>query len=298
MIFMLKNFFITQQEVDALTQGMSPKSLWDDKKYEVWNNSLEGKLQKYIENVSGQETLKADQICNLFYPEKDIPIFISHSSKNKDVAQKLAIWFKEKLGLLSFIDSDLWGNINVIQKTLDEKHCKKENDEYDYDLRNMCTAHVHMILSYALTRMIDRADFFIFVKSDSSVSLEDSIERTNSSWIFHELVTASLIERKNHFNIFDQKKKRNLMEANLGRIPISYPIPLDGFNTLDSQVLKSIEQEYSSLNFEGASFKKYQNKAYWIAKIQKEPSNDEIAKNCLLGYKRRNFDERVSAAFG
>lgn len=288
---MLKRFFITQKEVDSLTKRISPRSLWNEEKYKEWNQSLNGKLECFIRNKSGKESLKADEICDLFYPVKNIPIFISHSSTNKDVAQKLAIWLKEKLGLFSFIDSDLWGNINTIQKTLDNEYCRNEKGCYDYDKRNMCTAHVHMILSYALTRMIEKTDFFIFIKSDGSISLEDSIERTNSSWIFHELVTASLIERKAHFKIFEQDKKRSLVEAYSEKISISYPIPLEGFDMLSSKVLESVEQEYSSLSLDGETLKKYKNETYWKAKINRIPTNELIAKNCLLGYKKSNFDE-------
>lgn len=297
---MLKSFFITQQNVDILTRGITAKSLWNEEKYKEWNDSLDEKLEQYIENLPGGESLKADEIYNLFYPEKDIPIFISHSSANKDVAQKLALWLKNKLGLYSFIDSDLWGNINVIQEKLDKKYCPNGKKGFDYDKRNMCTAHVHMILSYALTRMIDKADFFIFVKSDSSVSLEDSIERTSSSWIFHELVTASLIKPKCHFKILDPSKKKYLVEACAGKIPISYPVPLDGFNTLNSQKLTSIAQIYSDLRLSSQDNKKNrQNMAYWTAVCGEEgiPSNKTIAKNCLLGYKRNSVDEQLSAIF-
>lgn len=297
---MLKSFFITQQSVNILTRGITAKSLWNEEKYKEWNDSLDEKLEQYIENLPGGESLKADKIYNLFYPEKDIPIFISHSSANKDVAQKLALWIKDNLGLYSFIDSDLWGNINVIQNILDEKYCLNSRGMYEYDKRNNCTAHVHMILSYALTRMIDKADFFIFIKSNNSVSIEDSVERTSSSWIFHELVTASLIKKKCHFKILDSSKKKYLVEACVGTIPISYPIPLDGFNRLNSQKLTSIAQIYSDLRLSSQDNKKNrQNMAYWTAVCGEEgiPSNKTIAKNCLLGYKRNCVDEQLSAVF-
>ena len=177
---MYKRYCIEQQEIEKLTGALEAKSLWDEPKYAEWKKTLQQKLENYIENNPRNEKLKADEIYNLFYPEKDIPIFISHSSKNKDIAQKLALWLKEKLGLYSFIDSDLWGNISEIQSSLDNKYCKS-GTKFDYEKRNQCTAHVHMILTYALTRMIDKSDFFIFVKSNKSVSLQDSVQRTNSS---------------------------------------------------------------------------------------------------------------------
>lgn len=289
---MLKKYCIKQEEIEKIAGKYEAKSLWDDAKYATWNISLQKKLEDYIESVPGNEKLKADDIYNLFYPEKNIPIFISHSSKNKDLAQKLALWLKDNLGLYSFIDSDLWGNISVIQQTLDDKYCDPDPN-YNYKKRNQCTAHVHMILAYALTRMIDKADFFIFVKTNDSVSLEDSIERTNSSWIFHELVTASLIKSNSSFEIFPIRTTGMFCESETDKpIPISYPIPLDGFDTLNHGRLKSIADAYSDLKMDGkGSFARYQIKQYWLAKnVGKEiPSDDIVAKNCLFGYKKEKL---------
>lgn len=286
---MYKRYCIEQQEIEKLTGALEAKSLWDEAKYAEWKKTLQQKLERYIENNPRNEKLKADEIYNLFYPEKDIPIFISHSSKNKDIAQKLALWLKEKLGLYSFIDSDLWGNISEIQRSLDNKYCKS-GTKFDYEKRNQCTAHVHMILTYALTRMIDKSDFFIFVKSNQSVSLQDSVQRTNSSWIFHELVTASLIRTKSSFELFPTGQL--LCESRQKPpIPISYPIPLDDFDMINRENLISMAEAYSNLRMdkETGSFGKYQLAHFWgqIRKGQGNPSNDVIAKNCLLGFKRK-----------
>ena len=95
-------------------------------------------------------------------------------------------------------------------------------------------------------------------------------------------------------------KKKYLVEACTGKIPISYPVPLDGFNTLNSQKLTSIAQIYSDLRLSSQDNKKNrQNMAYWTAVCGEEgiPSNKTIAKNCLLGYKRNSVDEQLSAIF-
>lgn len=289
---MIQKFFIEQTEVENITRGYSAESLWDEDRYKEWKNSLQQKLLDYVENVSGNEKLKADEICNMFYPQAEVPIFISHSSKDKDVAQRLALWLRDNLGLYSFIDSDLWGNIEVVQKILDDKYCDP-SPNYNYKKRNLCTAHVHMILAYALTRMIDKADFFIFVKSGGSVSIEDALERTTSSWIFHELVTASLIKTRSSFDVFGESRTVNLCEAQeSASIPISYPIPLEGFEQLDEGNLKSFAMSYSELKIdkETQSFRRKLLESYWIAKRGEKgvPSNEEIAKNCLLGYQKKS----------
>ena len=289
---MIQKFFIEQADVEKIAGGYSAESLWDEDDYEEWKESLQQNLLDYIKSVPGGEKLKADEICNMFYPEAKVSVFISHSSKDKAVAQKLALWLRDNLDLYSFIDSDLWGNIEEVQKILDDEYCDP-SPNYNYKKRNLCTAHVHMILAYALTRMIDRVDFFIFVKSDGSVFIENALERTTSSWIFHELVTASLIKTRSSFDVFGESRTVNLCEAQeSAALQISYPIPLDDFEKLDKGKLQSVARNYSSLKQnDGDSFSRlFELKKYWSTILKKEgiPSNEVVAKNCLLGYQKKS----------
>ncbi|MBN1004864.1 hypothetical protein JTL34_36295, partial [Pseudomonas aeruginosa] len=96
-----------------------------------------------------------------------------------------------------FVDSCNWDSIYDLLKAIDNKYCRREgNINYDYDERNRSTAHVHMILTTALQRMIDQTDTIIFMNTDQSVSLKHSVngeKKTLAPWIHMELNFSSLV---------------------------------------------------------------------------------------------------------
>jgi len=69
---------------------------------------------------------------------------------------------------------------------------------YDYNLRNYSTSHVHMMLSMALLKMIDKAEALIFINTSNSISsISETIQQTTKSpWIYSELVYSNLIRRQ------------------------------------------------------------------------------------------------------
>ncbi len=70
---------------------------------------------------------------------------------------------------------------------------------YDYNLRNYSTSHVHMMLSMALLKMLDKAEAMVFVNTPNSISsVSETISQTTKSpWIYSEVVYSSLIRRNN-----------------------------------------------------------------------------------------------------
>ena len=55
---------------------------------------------------------------------------------------------------------------------------------YDYNKRNYSTSHVHMMLSTALTMMMDEAECVIFLNTPNALSTKDIVHKTESPWIF------------------------------------------------------------------------------------------------------------------
>jgi len=161
-------------------------------------DSIKSKLLKMIQNSSlTTKALSADSIWDEWFPGVKADVFISHSSKDAILAKSFADWLMQKHQLTAFIDSEIWGHSDALLKELDNEYCLNHGGEtYSYKKRNASTAHVHMILSYALTRMIDRTECFIFLESHNSVRAEESVNGTYSPWIFHELATVDTIKRK------------------------------------------------------------------------------------------------------
>jgi hypothetical protein len=96
----------------------------------------------------------------------------------------------------------VWGYCDDLLRQIDDEHCKNNNGNiYDYDCRNYTTSHVHMMLSTALTEMIDNTECIMFYNTPNSVSLVDDLKIiknekkkvTLSPWVYHELAMTSLV---------------------------------------------------------------------------------------------------------
>lgn len=152
--------------------------------------------------ADGNKVLDADQIIKDWFPTIKADIFISHSHADEKLAIRFAAWLFENFGLVAFIDSSVWGYSSDLLKKIDKKYCyKKETKTYDYDKRNVTTSHVHMMLSTALNNMIDTTECLFFLNTPNSISLSDEITNeqkfTYSPWLYSELTTASIVEKKN-----------------------------------------------------------------------------------------------------
>lgn len=98
-----------------------------------------------------------------WFPQVDADIFISHSHKDEKRAIALAGWIQEIFGLKVFIDSCIWEYSENLLRLIDNHYClNSDKKSYSYEKRNQSTSHVHMMLSSALTMMIDKAECLFF----------------------------------------------------------------------------------------------------------------------------------------
>ena len=130
-------------------------------------------------------------------------VFISHSHKDINKVKAFAGWLYECFGLEAFIDSCSWGYCDDLLNKIDKKYCyRPKTNTYDYQLRNYTTSHVHMMLSTALTQMIDNTECIIFFDTPHSINMAEELEKiekkrkketTLSPWIYHELSMTTML---------------------------------------------------------------------------------------------------------
>lgn len=204
----------------------------------VNENDIKTKLTSMVQEISlGDEALDANSIWDAWFPKIQADVFLSHSSKDQGLAKKFALWLKDTHDLSCFIDSQIWGHSDELLKELDNEYCLNPSGEtYNYDKRNGTTAHVHMLLAYGLTRMIDQTECFIFLDSPHSVTAEDAADRTYSPWIFHELATADTIHRR------EPNRQKLLVEGDKVRrklgLKIEYPVLNKALTKLSASTLE------------------------------------------------------------
>ena len=105
-------------------------------------------------------------------------VFISHSHCDINKVKAFAGWLYDCFELEAFIDSCSWGYCDDLLKKIDKKYCyKPKTDTYDYQLRNYTTSHVHMMLSTALTEMMDNTECVIFFNTPNSINMSEEIDK-------------------------------------------------------------------------------------------------------------------------
>lgn len=217
------------------------KKIYDNKKSEVIKN-----LDSYL---GPDGSLDCSALQKDWFPTINSNIFISHSHDDEDLAVSLAGWLYKEFKLTSFIDSYVWGYCNDLLKNIDEEYCKHTNGHsYDYDKRNYSTSHVHMMLSTALTKMIDKTECIIFLNTDkSTLKAKDIIStQTRSPWIYSEIMSTKML-RKNIPQRDTLKKSANdkYFIENAEKIlkPI-YDIDLDHLVKLSESTLINLHKQY------------------------------------------------------
>lgn len=159
----------------------------------IYENHSHKFKDKLFEFLCEDNKLNGTAIRDAWFPQIEADIFISHSHKDVKQAIALAGWLKEEFGLKAFVDSCIWQHADFLQKRIDNAYCKKEDGSYDYDKRNYTTSHIHMMLSSALSLMIDRTECIFFLNTPNSVNIVNGLETTESPWLFSEIATTQFI---------------------------------------------------------------------------------------------------------
>lgn len=153
-------------------------------------NDFKANLAEFVRSTNvnlGLEsiTLRDSDIRKYFFNGTgNFKVFLSHSSKDKNTVYKFASFLKQE-GINAFVDSMVWDNYKDLFNEF-AKGCKEQE-------KLNIAAHLHIILASSLTYMINACDCFIFLASENSIS---NGNYTFSPWIYHELLTASIIQKK------------------------------------------------------------------------------------------------------
>lgn len=149
-----------------------------------------------VEYIGESGSMQADEIESDWFPTIRADIFLSHSHKDKELALFIAAWIYSEFGLYVFIDSLIWGNCSDLLRDIDDKYCLNANkNTYSYEKRNISTAHVHLLLATALTKMIDQTECLFFLQTPNSINTKTEVSKkeTTSAWIYHEISISNLI---------------------------------------------------------------------------------------------------------
>lgn len=189
---MFKGFKLTLNEAEFLSSNGEYSKLLREKQDKI--------VDKFNEVLLSNGKINADEIIEEWFPAGSYHVFISHSHKDIELAEKFANWLYDKFRLTSFLDSHVWGYANNLLKELNEKYARNGEDTYAYEPAISNAAHVYLMLSTALTEAIDKSECLFFINTENTLEnmkIEGGQEesRTASPWIMHELKMSAMIRK-------------------------------------------------------------------------------------------------------
>lgn len=192
------------------------------------------KLKPDLSALVSKDIIDGKKTMQDWFASVDANVFISHSHADELLAAGLAGYLQRELGLRPFVDSLVWNNASDLLWTFDNLHCKPTGSStFAYESRNYSTSHVHMMLASSLSEAIDRCECIIFLNTPSSIQVSDAKsnaeEMTASPWIYHELNTSRLIEKRKPDRPMSRiRASTEAIALDKGHLPtIRYPAPLD-----------------------------------------------------------------------
>ncbi|MDH0091659.1 hypothetical protein N7373_09410 [Achromobacter mucicolens] len=197
-------------------------------------NLVEQKLESFKDKNGN---LLASEIIAGWFPPIEADVFLSHSHRDEATIIGLAGWLKQKFGLTSFIDSCIWGYSTDLLKMIDDEYCYNQSEKtYNYQKRNRSTGHVHMMLSTALSKMINSCECIIFANTPNSISAKDYIRgaTTDSPWIYSEIAMTSIVQKRapnDHRRVLAKSQISN--ESISESLQIKYDVDLGHLTSLD-----------------------------------------------------------------
>ena len=160
-----------------------------------YKDTMDETLSVLLEHEDG--VIDGERLAALWFPNYDAEVFISHSHSDKELATLLAGRLKRDLGIVSFVDSNVWGYRDALIETL-RRFCKVDNDN-DIQERMKISAHVDCMLNKAITQMMYSCECLFFLNTANSVSFADAEKfKTCSPWISTELEIYRIIQKRPH----------------------------------------------------------------------------------------------------
>ena len=182
-----------------LKSNMAKKDYWFKIGVGVLDDQKE-KIENFSEFLSDTLLHGTKLQENYFSSNIKADIFLSHSHKDRNLALTLAGWLKIEKSLSTFIDSSIWGSHNELKKAIDKIYSKMPNTatSYYYDKSNFVSTNIDIMLSNALSKMMDNCETVIFLNTNESIAqLPKNFNQdfTYSPWIYHELTNTQLLRR-------------------------------------------------------------------------------------------------------
>jgi len=237
------------------------RQIGEHEEYYQLGNDIFNKDKRIIKStleamVLKDGTLDGTKLQEQWFPLVEADLFISHSHKNEEAAIILAGYLRKAFGITSFIDSTVWSYSNDLLSQLDNQYCRNEGaNTYNYQKRNFSTSHVYLMLSGALSKMIDNTECVFFLNTPDSIKPDKVIDSTLSPWIYSEILTTQFI-RKRAPSVHPARQHRLVKGYSQGgqilnesKLAVTYEVEMSHLTSISAGIFstwlrKSTEEKY------------------------------------------------------
>lgn len=208
---------------------------------------IKGNIRKNLDEfLLPKKEIDATKLQEEWFPEVEADIFLSHSHQDRDKALILAGYLYERFNIKVFVDSCIWGYSDELLELINETYNVEKKDgsttTYNHKKATWSASNVHLMLSTALNKMIDKTECIFFLNTPNSVGTKDveNEERTKSPWIFSEIAFTKFVRRK------VPKRTKELFVESAGEtikkdaegIGFSYKLFTDNLDLLNIDIFK------------------------------------------------------------
>ena len=189
--------------------------------------------------VTTDGSLDGSRLQQHWFPQVEADVFISHSHTDERLAELVAGWLNRECRLTTFIDSCVWGYADDLLWQIDNRHSKSGDNLFSYETRNLTTSHIHMMLTRALSMMIDRTECLLFLRTPTSINSQEAVAKTESPWLYMELGVAAIIDRKKPNRNADTVNENFARVAKTASFHMKYDVsgPLESLTPIDHDTL-------------------------------------------------------------
>ena len=228
-------------------------------------NDQKARFREQLEAYVVDNVIDGTKIQNEWFPQIGADIFISHAHVDERLACALVGWINDTFGLTCFIDSNVWGYSSDLLEVMNAKFSNKRDDGnggylYGHKSCNKVSAHVNMMLSVALQKMIDKVEAVILLNTDNSIEVSsgEEMNSTYSPWIYAEIMCTEIVRRKPLWvyrdgePLYHGDSGEALYEHAESNINISYKVQLEHLKKIRASDLLSWQEEYKSRRYKYA----------------------------------------------
>lgn len=212
---------------------------------EIYKDASKQVVERIDDITDFDGIINGNKVITDWFPTIKSHIFLSHSHKDEIKAITLAGILYQEFGIITFIDSCIWGNSNSLLKILDEKYCwDKDREIFIYEKRNFSTSHVHLMLSSALNKMIDDTECLFFLNTPNSIAASETVKSsTFSPWIFSEISTSQIVRKTTPKRLKPEKRifsdTVQLSESVKAQLTVEYEMELSHLNKIKIEHIRS-----------------------------------------------------------